>query len=72
MPAKRNMLSDAPCLALRRKGVAKALGISERIVTELTSSGALPHVRLTRRLVIYDIASLQKWLAEQATKGDGK
>lgn len=58
-----------PRLALRPKDAAKALGIGERKLWEMTNSGAIPHVRFGKA-VVYPVAVLERWLAEQA--GGGK
>ena len=56
-----------PCLALRPKDAAKALGIGERKLWELTNRGVIPHLRLGRA-VVYPVDLLRGWLAEQAVK----
>lgn len=57
---------DCPRLALRPKDAAKALGIGERKLWELTAdeTSGIPHVRFGKAIV-YPIADLQRWLAEQ-------
>ncbi len=57
--------SSPPVLALRRRQAAKAMGISERTLTDLTSQGRVPHVRFGRA-VVYPTAALAEWLSEQA------
>jgi excisionase family DNA binding protein len=52
-------------LALRPKEAAEALGIGERKLWELTNRGEIPHIRVGRA-VIYPVAELERWLAEQA------
>ncbi|MFN5958437.1 MAG: helix-turn-helix domain-containing protein [Planctomyces sp.] len=55
-------------LALRPKDAAKALGIGERTLWDLTHPrGPIPCVR-TRGCVLYPYHLLQAWLAEQAGK----
>ena len=54
-----------PCLALRPREAAKALGIGERLLWTLTNSGKIPHVRLGRAIV-YPVDQLREWLAFQA------
>ena len=58
-----------PCLALRPKDAAKALGIGTRKLWELTAdrTSGIPHVRFGRA-ILYPIDELRTWLAEQ-TKG---
>ena len=40
-----------PCLALRPKEAARALGIGERLLWSKTNSGEIPHVRIGRAVV---------------------
>lgn len=56
---------ETPCLAMRPREAAKALGISERLLWEWTDRGIVPHVRLGKRIV-YPVDVLRKWLQEQA------
>jgi excisionase family DNA binding protein len=61
-------------LALRPREAAKALGISPRLLWQLTHDGLIPCVRVgsgKRRTVLYPVADLQAWLTRQAitTKG---
>ena len=56
-------------LALRPREAAKALGISPRLLWQLTKDGHVPCVRVgsgRRRTVLYPLADLQAWLTQQA------
>jgi len=56
-------------LALRPREAAKALGISPRLLWQLTKDGQIPCVRIgdgKRRTVLYPLADLQAWLTRQA------
>ncbi len=58
-----------PPLALRPKDAAKALGIGQRKLWELSQPrGPIPCVRVGV-CVLYPYHMLQTWLAEQAAKG---
>lgn len=59
-----------PSLALRPKDAARALGIGERKLWEITAdtTSGIPHVRFGRA-VRYPVRELQDWLAERAAKG---
>lgn len=57
-----------PTLALRPREAARALGIGERKLWELTNRGEIPHAKLGRATV-YPIAALERWLAEQSEGG---
>jgi excisionase family DNA binding protein len=57
-----------PTLALRPREAARALGIGERKLWELTNRGEIPHAKLGRATV-YPIAALERWLAERAEGG---
>jgi len=64
---------DQP-LALRPREAAKALGISPRLLWQLTHDGAIPCVRVgsgKRRTVLYPMAELQAWLSRQAQAAQG-
>lgn len=70
MPSNPSPLSRPkpapPSLALRPKDAAKALGIGERLLWDLTAPrGPIPCVRLGNA-VTYPIHLLEKWLAAQA------
>ena len=55
---------EPPCLALRPKEAAKALGIGERLLWSKTNAGEIPHVRIGKA-ILYPIAALEEWLADQ-------
>ena len=60
--------TQAP-LALRPRDAAVALGISLRLLWQLTHDGIIPCVRVgsgKRRTVLYPMADLQTWLSRQA------
>lgn len=54
-----------PPLALRPKDAAVALGIGERKLWEMTNCGAIPYARFGK-VIVYPVAVLERWLAEQA------
>jgi len=63
---------DIP-LALRPREAARALGISPRLLWQLTHDGAIPCVRVgsgKRRTVLYPVTVLQNWLGQQARTGE--
>ncbi len=65
--------NDFP-LALRPLEAAKALGISPRLLWQLTHDGEIPCVRIgtgTRRTVLYPIATLASWLEKQVELAQG-
>ncbi len=57
---------ETPCLAMRPREAAKALGISERLLWEQTKKGMIPHIRLGSA-VLYSVDALRDWL-EQCTQ----
>jgi predicted site-specific integrase-resolvase len=69
---------DSPSpLALRPRDAAKALGISPRLLWQLTKDGRVPCVRLgngKRKTILYPLADLERWLnrqtAEATTEGE--
>lgn len=58
-----------PVLALRPRDAAKALGIGERKLWELTAdrTSDIPHVRFGKA-ILYPVRELQDWLAQRAAK----
>jgi excisionase family DNA binding protein len=61
-------------LALRPREAAKALGISPRLLWQLTHDGVIPCVRVgsgKRRTVLYPTATLQGWLSRQVESAKG-
>lgn len=54
-------------LALRPKDAARALGIGQRKLWELTKAGAIPCVRIGA-CVLYPTDELRAWLSAQAGK----
>ena len=58
--------SAPPCLALRPKEAARAIGIGERKLWSLTNADQIPHIRIGRA-VVYPVDALRQWLADQAT-----
>lgn len=61
-------IAGVPRLALRPKEAAKALGIGDRKLWELTadSTSGIPHCRFGRCLV-YPVDELRAWVAKRAT-----
>ena len=59
---------QTPCLAMRPREAAKALGISERLLWEWTDRGVVPHIRLGKA-VLYPVDAVRDWLRQQAQKG---
>jgi excisionase family DNA binding protein len=57
-----------PCLAMRPREAAKALGISERLLWEWTNRGEVPHIRIGKA-ILYPVDVLRRWLEEQAATG---
>lgn len=54
-------------LALRPKQAAKALGIGERKLWEITRLNQIPHIKLGA-CVLYPLAELEKWLSSISVK----
>lgn len=56
-------------LALRPREAAKALGISARLLWQLTKDGQIPCVRVgsgKRKSILYPVADLQTWLTARS------
>ncbi|MCA8998864.1 MAG: helix-turn-helix domain-containing protein [Planctomycetaceae bacterium] len=61
-------------LALRPREAAKALGISPRLLWQLTNDGHIPCVRIgtgKRKTVLYPVNVLEDWLEEQSKATNG-
>ena len=61
-------------LALRPREAARALGISPRLLWQLTHDGHVPCVRVgsgKRRTILYPTADLQAWLSQRAKSARG-
>jgi excisionase family DNA binding protein len=72
--ANMTLTSVSSPLALRPREAAKALGISPRLLWQLTKDGHIPCVRVgsgTRKTVLYPVADLQAWLTRQAAQAKG-
>ncbi len=67
--ANPDLLLSTPRLALRPRDAAKALGLGERKLWEVTAdrSSGIPHVRLGK-VILYPVAELERWLADQVRK----
>ena len=65
--------NDSP-LAMRPRDAAKALGISPRLLWQLTHDGHIPCMRIgtgKRRTVLYPTAQLLAWLSQQVAAAKG-
>jgi excisionase family DNA binding protein len=61
---------DVSPLALRPREAAKALGVSPRLLWQLTKDGRIPCVRIggtKRTTVLYPIEVLRAWLSRKAS-----
>jgi excisionase family DNA binding protein len=63
--ALQQRVADVPRLALRIPEAAKALGISERKLSELTQAGEVPHVRVAG-MVLFPVDRMRDWLKERS------
>jgi len=59
---------SVPCLSLRAPEAAKALSISERKLSDWTTQGIVPHLKVGG-ILMYPVDSLRKWLMDAAWKG---
>lgn len=62
-----------PALALRPREAALALGISPRLLWQLTKDGHIPHKRIghgKRKTILYSVAELRAWLRSGSAPAD--
>ena len=62
-------------LALRPREAAQALGISPRLLWQLTHDGQIPCLRVgngKRKTVLYPVAVLEAWLKRQSQAAQGQ
>jgi hypothetical protein len=62
-------LNTVPCLALRPREAAKAIGISERTLSTWTKERGVPHFKLNGT-VLYPTRELTDWITAQLPEGD--
>lgn len=60
-----------PCIGLRPREAAMALGISPRMLWSITTdrSSSIPYVRLSAKAIVYPVRELTNWLAERTGGG---
>lgn len=64
-------LGASDSLALRPREAAKALGIGQRLLWDLTAPrGPIPAVKVGT-CVLYPVDGLRKWLAQQSQQPEG-
>ncbi len=54
-----------PCLAMRVRDAAKAIGVSERTLWEWIYAGKVPHIRMGK-IVLLPVDTLREWLRQQS------
>jgi len=56
---------EIPCLAMRRREAAAAIGISVGELDAWTKKGIIPCVRIGK-IILYPVSAIQDWLNKQA------
>ncbi|MBE3145069.1 MAG: helix-turn-helix domain-containing protein [Planctomycetes bacterium] len=59
---------ETPCLSMRRREAAAAIGISVGELDTWTKKGIIPCVRVGR-IVLYPVSTIWDWLNKQAQQG---
>lgn len=67
LPGKKE--PEIPCLAMRLRDAAKALGVSDGFLWQQTKAGVVPCVRVGKA-VLYPVDTLRDWLRQQAQAGE--
>lgn len=65
LPGKKE--PEIPCLAMRLRDAAKALGVSDGFLWQQTKRGVVPHIRVGKA-VLYPVDSLRDWLKKQVQR----
>ena len=63
---KATLAGRVPCLALRPKEAAAALGVNERTLRKWRRDEGLPYFQLDGAVLI-PLAELERWMAERVT-----
>ncbi len=56
---------QTPCLAMRVREAAKAVGVSERTLWTWADQGIVPHVR-QGKIILFPVKALESWLEQRA------
>ena len=59
-------------ILLNQEEAAAVLGLTERMLRDLTNAGEIPVVRLAAKLVRYSPAALEAWAIEQSETSRGQ
>ena len=59
---------ETPCLAMRRREAAAAIGISVGELDAWTKKGIIPYVRIGR-IILYPVSAIWDWLNKQVQQG---
>jgi predicted DNA-binding transcriptional regulator AlpA len=59
---------ETPCLSMRRRETAAAIGISVGELDNWTKRGIIPCVRIGR-IILYPASAIRDWLNKQAQQG---
>ena len=62
--------TETPCLSMRPRECALALGISERLLAEWTRRGLVPHIKIGG-VILYPVTALRRWLQQRAGTDGG-
>lgn len=58
--------NETPSRRVRYAEAARHIGTPEGTLRSMVSRGQVPHIRLSKRLVVFDLAALDRWLADRA------
>jgi len=59
---------ETPCLSMRRREAAAAIGVSVGELDTWTKKGIIPCVRIGK-VILYPVTAIQDWLEKQAQQG---
>ena len=64
-------LDDQPAGRVNYATAAKYIGVPEGTLRSMVCRRQVPHTRLSARIVVFDVATLDAWLADRSVAAGG-